>query len=98
MLIYFVRRLVSKGDYRQTMGIRSEKSIPTGKMFGFRKFDLLKTSKGIGFTKGKRSSGYFSLMDVLGNKITDSVNIKKNATRLAARSLILTAMEVRYVV
>ena len=83
------KKYVSKGDYQQTKGSRSEKKIPTGKLFGFRKFDLVKTSKGVGFIKGKRSSGYFSLMDIFNNKITDSVNVKKNYQRLIARTTTL---------
>jgi hypothetical protein len=37
------KRHVAKGDYQQTKGARSEKRIPTGKLFGFRKLDLLTT-------------------------------------------------------
>ena len=40
--------------------------MPTGKLFGLRKFDLIQTSKGIGFVKGKRSSGYFAISDIHG--------------------------------
>ena len=43
--VYF-KKHVSKGDYKQTRGKRSEVRIPTGKLFGLRKFDLIKTSKG----------------------------------------------------
>lgn len=89
-----INRLVSKGDYQKTKGIRSEKSIPTGKLFGFRKFDLVKTSKGTGFIKGKRSSGYFSICDIYGKAIHNSANIKKGCKRLSARKLIISNMEV----
>ncbi len=77
---------VSAGDYQQTKGRRSEIRIPTGKLFGLRKFDLIKTSRGTGFVKGKRSSGYFALMDVMGKIISANVNIKKDVTRLSART------------
>ena len=87
-VVYF-KRHVSKGDYQQTSGYRSEKTIPTGKLFGLRKFDLVKTLKGIGFVKGKRSSGFFALMHIDGRKITDSVNIKKSCTKIAARKTTL---------
>jgi len=92
---YLVCRLVSKGDYQQTKGIRSEKTIPTGKSHGFRKFDLIysRTKKIVGFVKGKRSSGYFAISDILGNAINNSVNVKKECKRLSARKLILTTME-----
>ncbi len=83
------KRHVSSGDFQQFKGVRSEKKIPTGKLFGLRKFDLVKTSKGIGFVKGKRSSGFFALMDILNNTLTTSVNVKKNCDRLAARSTTL---------
>lgn len=82
------KRLVSRGDYQQTSGPRSEKKIPTGKLFGFRKFDLIDTSKGLGFVKGKRSSGVFVLSKISGEQITE-VNVKKNAKRLSARKTVL---------
>ena len=85
----FLRRCVSKGDYQQTRGIRSELKIPTGKLFGLKKFDLVKTSKGVGFVKGKRSSGFFAISDINGTIISDSVNIKKNISRTQARKSIL---------
>ncbi len=89
--IYF-KKHVPAGDYQQRRGKRSEKKIPTGKLFGLRKFDLVKTEKGIGFIRGKRSSGYFSISDLFGNKISDSVNIKKKYRRLSARSTTLVQM------
>jgi hypothetical protein len=86
--VYF-KKHVPAGDYQQTKGKRSEKNIPTGKLFGLRKFDLVKTEKGIGVVWGKRSSGYFSISDIFGNKISDSVNVKKKCRRLCARSTTL---------
>jgi hypothetical protein len=76
---------VAKGDYQQTSGKRSEKRIPTGKLFGFRKFDRIKTTAGIGFVKGKRSSGRFSICDLHGNVIHPSINVR-SAVRISARS------------
>ena len=87
--VYF-RKHVSKGDYQQTKGKNSEKRIPTGKLFGLRKFDLIKTSKGKGFVKGKRASGFFCISNVCGDVISTSVNVKKNCVRLQARTTILT--------
>ncbi len=84
-----IRRCVSKGDYKQTFGSRSEKKIPTGKLFGFRKFDLISTVKGVGFVKGKRSSGSFAISDIFGKKISDSVNVKKNSSRIQSRKTII---------
>ena len=83
------KKHVAKGDYQQTKGIRSEKTIPVGKLFGLRKFDLIKTTKGTGFVKGKRSSGYFSIETISGEKVHDSANVKKDTTRLQARSTTL---------
>jgi hypothetical protein len=86
--VYF-KRHVAKGDYQRTRGSRSEKHIPTGKLFGFRKFDLIKTSVGTGFVKGKRSSGYFSLSDLDDHVINPSVNVR-DAIRISARTTTLT--------
>ena len=86
--IYF-KKHVAKGDYQQTKGSRSEKKIPTGKLFGLRKFDYVQTPKGVGFIKGKRSSGFFAVSDLAGNIISPSVNMKKNCKRLNARSTTL---------
>lgn len=88
-----VRRYIAKGDYQQTKGARSEKTIPTGKLYGLRKFDLINTPKGIGFVKGKRSSGYFSIGDIHGKAIHNSVKVKTDINRLSARNITLTAME-----
>ncbi|MBL0710912.1 MAG: hypothetical protein JJV99_07865 [Colwellia sp.] len=88
----FHKRHVAKGDYQQTKGIRSEKSIPTGKLFGLKKHDLVKTPQGTGFVKGKRSSGYFALETLLGEKVHASANVKKNTVRLTARTSTLTQL------
>lgn len=82
---YFIKRNVSKGDYQLCKGSRGEKKIPVGKLFGFRKFDLIKTPKGVGFIKGKRSSGFFDISDIFGNSLCNSVNVKKECSRLSAR-------------
>jgi hypothetical protein len=81
----YVKRHVAVGDYQQTTGKRSEKKIPTGKLFGLRKFDLIKTIKGIGFVKGKRSSGYFVICDIFNKTISNSVKVKTECVRLQAR-------------
>lgn len=87
------KRHVSKGDYQQTSGARSEKRIPTGKLFGLRKFDLVETAAGIGFVKGKRSTGYFAIANLDGAPIHASVTVKRACRRLAARSTTLTAVQ-----
>jgi len=86
--VYF-KKHVAKGDYQQTKGSRSEKKIPTGKLFGFRKFDYIQTPKCIGFIKGKRSTGFFSISDLGDNVISPSLNVKKDCTRLKARTTTL---------
>jgi hypothetical protein len=91
-IVYF-KKHVSKGDYQQRTGKRSEKIIPTGKLFGIRKFDLIKTEQGVGIVKGKRSSGYFAIADIFGNKIHDSTNVK-DCKRLRARTTTLLEQKV----
>ncbi|MDX2367032.1 MAG: RNA-guided endonuclease IscB [Colwellia sp.] len=84
------KRHVASGDYQQRKGIRSEKKIPVGKLFGLKKHDFIRTPQGTGFVKGKRSSGYFALETILGEKIHASANIKKNTVRITARTTTLT--------
>jgi hypothetical protein len=86
--IYF-KKHVAKGDYQQTKGSHSEKMIPTGKLFGLRKFDYIQTPKGIGFVKGKRSDGRFAICDIFWDTINGQVQIKKNCKRLSARTTTL---------
>lgn len=64
------KKCISKGDYQQTKGIRSERSIQTGKIMGFRKFDKVKYMGNEYFIKGRMSTGYAILMDITGNKIS----------------------------
>jgi hypothetical protein len=83
------KRHVSKGDYQQTSGKRSEQRIPTGKLFGLRKFDMVATPHGIGFVKGKRSTGYFAIATLDGSKIHASAKAV-HCKRISARSTTLT--------
>jgi len=87
--VYF-KKHIAKGDYKQTMGLHSEKRIPTGKLFGLRKFDYIQTPKGTGFVKGKRSTGFFAISSLDGKVISPSVNVKKDCARLKARTTTLT--------
>jgi hypothetical protein len=80
-----IKNHISKGDYKQTSGSHSERKIPTGKLFGLRKGDKVSTSKGIGFIKGKRSSGYFSISDLDNNIIHASEKVK-HCIRITART------------
>ncbi|MGZ3333981.1 MAG: RNA-guided endonuclease IscB [Isosphaeraceae bacterium] len=79
------KRHVAKGDYQQTSGKRSEQRIPTGKLFGLRKFDLVATPNGVGFVKGKRSTGYFAIAGFDDTPISNSTKAA-SCVRLAARS------------
>jgi hypothetical protein len=63
------KKCISKGDFQQTKGIRSEQKIPTGKIQGFRKFDKVRYLRKEYFIKGRMSTGYAILMDIEGNKI-----------------------------
>ena len=81
----FIKNHISKGDYQQTKGYHSEIRIPTGKLFGLRKGDKVNTSRGVGFIKGKRSSGYFSIADIENNIVHASEKVK-NCVRMTARS------------
>ena len=92
-----LKKCVSKGDYQQTKGIRSQMKIPTGKLHGFRKFDKVKYSTKEYFIKGRQSTGYCILMDVFGNKV-DFSNLAKgmkipkmsNLKRLTGRNTWIT--------
>jgi hypothetical protein len=53
---------------------------------------LVKTTKGIGFVKGKRSTGFFAISDLNGGIVSPSVNVKKNCVRLQARTTTLIEM------
>ena len=63
------KKCISKGDFQQNKGIRSEQKIPTGKIQGFKKFDKVKYLGKEYFIKGRMSTGYAVLMDIQGNKI-----------------------------
>ena len=65
----YKKKCISKGDYQQSKGIRSEQRIPTNKICGFRKFDKVNYLGKECFIKGRMSSGHAILMDIEGNKI-----------------------------
>lgn len=46
--LFRLENLATLESNGKTSGRRSEKRIPTGKLFGFRKFDRIETSAGIG--------------------------------------------------
>ena len=68
-VVYYKRR-VSKGDYKLARGTRGEQKLPTGKIYGFRKFDKVKYFGKEYFIKGRMSNGgYCDLMNVFGEKV-----------------------------
>ena len=62
--VLYMKKCVSKQDRHLCKGIRGEKKLPTGKIFGFKKFDRVKYMRVICFVKGRRVSGAFVLMDI----------------------------------
>ena len=89
----YKKRCVSKGDFQQTKGIRSEQPITTDKICGFRKFDKVRYFGKDYFIKGRMSTGYVFLMDIDGKKADFSTMPKGyktpkivNLQRLGARS------------
>jgi len=89
-----IKRCISKGDYQQTKGERSEKKIPTGKIQGFRKFDKVLYQGKEYFIKGKMSSGYAILMNIDGKKVKLKPMPKfDNMVRLSARKSQMVALQ-----
>ena len=94
--LIYQKACVAIGDYQQTSGQRSEKTIPTGKVMGFRKFDKTAWQGLELFIKGRMSTGYAILMDIHGK----SVNLKpipklKIMKRLSARkSCLISAIHI----
>ena len=94
--LLYLKKSVSKGDYQQSKGIRSEQPITTGKICGFRKFDKVKYFGKEYFIKGRMSTGYAILMNIEGNKIDFSHMLKgyktpklSNCKRIASRKTTL---------
>ena len=70
----FKRVCIPLGRYQQTKGIRSEKKLPGGKVFGYSIWDKVRLpDKRIGFIKGRRLRGDFEICDLDGNKFEKSV-------------------------
>ena len=87
------KKCVPDGDFQKTKGVRSERTIVTGKICGFRKFDKVKYFGKEYFIKGRQSTGYVVLMDIDGNKADFSLMPRGNKTpklrnckRVSARS------------
>lgn len=89
----YKKKCVSDGDFQKTKGIRSEQTIVTDKICGFRKFDKVRYFGNNYFIKGRMSTGYAILMDIDGNKVNFSAMPKgyktpklSNCKRIMARS------------
>ena len=67
--VIYKKRRVSVQDRILTKGIRGEKRMLTGKIFGFKRFDKVKYLGETCFIKGRRSSGAFVLMNIDNNFI-----------------------------
>ena len=62
--IVYIKRSVTKGDYRQTKGERSEIRMNRGKVNGFRRYDKVQYKGNIYFIKGLKNGRYATLMDI----------------------------------
>ena len=67
--VIYRKRRVSVQDRVLTKGVRGEQKLPTGKIFGFKKFDKVEYLGETCFIKARRSSGAFVLMDIDNNSI-----------------------------
>lgn len=65
----YQKKCVAKQDRQLCKGVRGERKIPTGKIFGFKRFDKVKYVREFCFIKGRRSRGDFVLMDIDNNTI-----------------------------
>ena len=97
--VIYRKRRVSVQDRILTKGVRGEQKLPTGKIFGFKKFDKVEYLGETCFIKGRRSRGSFVLMEI-GNNALDFMTIGgcanpsyKSIKRLNARRSVLCIRE-----
>ena len=91
--VALIKKCVANGDYQRTKGVRSQMTIPKGKIHGFKKFDKVKYRGQTCFVKGRRSTGYFALMDISGTTIPFKPIPKTSLLqRMDARTTWMTAM------
>lgn len=83
---YYKRICIPRGRYQLSKGIRSERMLPKGKVFGFKQWDKVKIGNQIGFIKGKRSSGYFDVCGIDNNTISHSIKYT-NLQRLYSKNI-----------
>lgn len=67
--VIYRKRRVPVQDRILTKDVHGEKRMPTGKIFDFKKFDKVEYLGETCFIKGRRSSGFFVLMDIDNNSI-----------------------------
>ncbi|MFQ6121120.1 MAG: hypothetical protein ACE5KE_14690, partial [Methanosarcinales archaeon] len=97
---YFINKCFPKGNYRLFKGAHSNiKNQSERYLFGYQRNDIVKVNKkgekGIGYIKGRMSSGYFVIYDFLGNKLFSSVHHRY--LKLVERFKTLSTMEARIV-
>jgi len=79
LLTYEALRAVNRGSYRQRKGEHSHQvaSLPY-EVFGFRQWDKVALlDGGVGFVKGRRSSGYFAVSDLEGQLIAPAISYRR---------------------
>ena len=84
----FLQAACCEGPTTSKRGQRSEQRIPHREAVRHAKFDLVVTPHGVGFVKGKRSTGYFAIAGLDGTPINNSARAA-SCVRLAARSTTL---------
>ena len=98
--IVYIKRTITKGDYRQTNGKRSEKRLTKGKVCGLKRYDKVQYKGNIYFIKGIDSKGYAALMDINNKTIKFPDAPKRDKTpklskikRITARNTCLIDIE-----
>ncbi len=82
----FKRVCVTQRRYQMTKGVRGERKLPNGKLFGFRQWDKVKIKDKVGFIKGRRSSGFFDVCDIDRNNISHNIKYT-NLRRLCSNNI-----------
>lgn len=98
---YYKKVCVSKGDYQQTKGVRSEQKLTTGKVDGFRKFDKVKYFGKSYFIKGRMIKTKTVILMGIDEKKIDFSNLGKglktpkmqNLKRVSARKAWMVNLE-----
>ena len=62
--VLYRKRCVSKQDRQLCKGVRGERTLPTGKVHGFKRYDKVQYLGKVCFVKARRTRGDFVLMDI----------------------------------